>query len=99
MGAAAYNRGSLNLSRQFCAEGGCRGCVRCREHVPTPRPASWGDKARTRAMDRACRLIASGAKAGLRQLTVDMLAAILQERERVGEATARDVAEEALAHA
>ena len=47
-------------------------------------------------MDRARRLIASGAKAGLRLLTVDMLAAILQERERVGESTARSVAEEAL---
>lgn len=48
-------------------------------------------------MDRALRLITSGAKAGLRPLTVDMLAAILQERERVGEATARAVADEALA--
>lgn len=47
-------------------------------------------------MDRALRLITSGAKAGLRPLTVNMLAAILQERERVGEATARAVAEEAL---
>jgi len=99
MGAAAYNRGSLNISRQFCEEGGCRGCVRCREHVPIPRPASWGDKARARAMDRARRLIASGAKAGLRPLTVDMLAGILQERERVGEATAKAVAEEALSDA
>ena len=97
MGAAAYNRGSLSISRQFCEEGGCRGCVRCRGHVPTPRPATWGDKARTKAMDRARRLIASGAKAGLRPLTVDMLATILQERERVGEATALAVAEEALA--
>ena len=97
MGAAAYNRGSLNISRQFCEECGCRGCVRCREHVPTPRPASWGHKARTRAMDRARRLITSGAKAGLRPLTVDMLTAILRERERVGEETARTVAEEALA--
>lgn len=96
MGAAAYNRGSLAISRQFCERGGCRGCDRCREYVPTPRPKSWGDKARTRAMERARRLIASGAKAGLRPLTVDMLAAILQERERVGEATARAVAEEAI---
>jgi len=47
-------------------------------------------------MERARRLIASGAKAGLRPLTVDMLTAILQDRERVGEATARSVAEEAL---
>lgn len=96
MGVAAYNRGSLVISRQFCEAGGCRGCDRCRKIVPTPRPASWGDKARTRAMDRARRLIASGLKAGLRPLTVDMLAAILQERERVGEATARGIAREAL---
>ena len=48
-------------------------------------------------MDRARRLITSGAKAGLRPLTVDMLTAILRERERVGEETARTVAEEALA--
>ena len=96
MGIAAYNRGSLAMSREFCRAGGCMGCVRCSEHTPTPRPATWGDKARTRAMDRARRLIASGAKAGLRLLTVDMLAAILQERERVGESTARSVAEEAL---
>ena len=97
MGVAAYNRGSLVISRQFCEADGCRGCDRCRKFVPTPRPASWGDKARTKAMDRARRLIASGAKAGLRPLTVDMLAAILQDRERVGEVTARAVAEEALA--
>lgn len=49
-------------------------------------------------MDRARRLIASGLKAGLRPLTVDMLTAILQERERVGDATARAIAEEAIAH-
>jgi len=97
MGAAAYNRGSMNISRQFCEEGGCRGCMRCRERVPTPRPASWGDKARAKAMNRARRLINSGAKAGLRPLTVDMLTAILQDRERVGAATARAVAEEVLA--
>ena len=98
MGVAAYSRGSLVISRQFCEAGGCRGCDRCRKIVPTPRPASWGDKARTRAATRAQRLIASGAKAGLRPLTVDMLAAILQERERVGEVTARAVAEAALAN-
>jgi len=99
MGVAAYNRGSLVISRQFCEAGGCRGCDHCRKIVPTPRPASWGDKARTRAANRAQRLVASGAKAGLRPLTVDMLAAILQERERVGEVTARAVAEAALANA
>jgi hypothetical protein len=99
MGVAAYNRGSLVISRQFCEEGGCRGCVRCRKIIPTPRPASWGDKARTRAANRAQRLIASGAKAGLRPLTIDMLTAILQQCERVGEATARAVAEAALANA
>ena len=96
MGVAAYNRGSMAISRQFCAEGGCMGCGLCRKYVPALRPASWGDKARKRAMDRAMRLIASGAKAGLRPLTVDMLTAILQDRERVGEETARSVAEEAL---
>lgn len=97
MGIAAYNRGSLSISRQFCAAGGCRGCVRCSDYKPTPRPASWGDKARTRAMTRARRLVACGAKTGLPRLTVDMLAAILQDRERVGEATARSVAEDVLA--
>lgn len=47
-------------------------------------------------MKRAQRLVASGAKYGLPRLTVEMLTAILQERERVGEDTARSVAEEAL---
>jgi hypothetical protein len=97
MGVAAYNRGSLNISRQFCAERGCLGCMRCSKIKATPRPSTWGDKAKTKAMERARRLIASGARAGLPRLTVDMLAAILQERERVGAATAQSVAEEALA--
>lgn len=96
MGIAAYNRGSLAMSREFCIAGGCRGCVRCSEHKPTPRPVGWGDKARTKAAERARRLIASGAKYGLQPLTVDMLTAILQDRERIGESTARAVAEEAL---
>ena len=98
MGIAAYNRGSLAISREFCVAAGCRGCVRCAEHKPTPRPPEWGNKARARAAERARRLIVCGAKAGLRRLTVDMLAAILQERERVGEATALSVAAEALSN-
>lgn len=96
MGIAAYNRGSLAISRQFCADGGCPGCMRCSEIKATPRPSTWGDKARARALARAYRLIASGTKAGLRPLTIDMLAAILQERERVGAETAKSAAEEAI---
>lgn len=97
MGIAAYNRGSLAISRQICTEGGCPGCVRCSEIKATPRPSTWGDKARAKALARAHRLIASNVKYGLPRLTVDMLAVILRERERVGEATAKSVAEEALA--
>ena len=96
MGIAAYNRGSLSISRQYCAESGCRGCVRCSQCKPTPRPATWGEKAQARALLRARRVLVACSKAGLPRPTLEMLTAILQERERVGEDTARDAAAKSL---
>ena len=97
MGIAGYNRGSLVISAQYCRDRGCAGCVRCR---PTtyrePRPPGWGDKARERAESYAVRVLASGAKAGLAPLSQEMLAALVQERARVGAATAAKAAARAM---
>ena len=97
MGGAAYNRGSLVISRQICEQFGCSGCGACREYRPTPRPESWGDKAKARALERARSILASSKRHGLPRPTVEMLTAIVQERERVGAATAQAAAEEASA--
>lgn len=96
MGIAAYNRGSLGISRQLCAEYDCRGCVRCSEYKSTPRPATWGDKALARATERARRIVSGCERYGLPRPTVDVLAGAVQERERVGDETARKAAETAL---
>lgn len=96
MGIAAYNRGSLGISRQLCAEYGCRGCVRCSKHKPTPRPATWGDKALARATERARRIVAGCERYGLPQPSAEVLAGAVQERERVGAETAARAAEAAL---
>jgi hypothetical protein len=96
MGIAAYNRGSLSISRQFCAESGCRGCVRCREYKPTPRPPTWGDKASARAKTRAQRIVAGCARYGLPRPSVELLSDAVQKIERVGVKTARAAAESAL---
>lgn len=97
MGAAAYNRGSRVISAQFCRERACRGCPRCSEYRPAKRPKTWGDKALTRATQRARRIVVGSIRYGLSRPTVDMLASAVQERERVGMATALAAAERALA--
>lgn len=96
MGIAAYNRGSLGISRQLCAEYGCRGCVRCTEHKPTPRPATWGDKALARATERARRIVAGCERYGLPRPSLEVLVGAVQERERVGLETATRAAKAAL---
>ncbi len=97
MGIAAYNRGSLGISRQLCEQYGCRGCVRCREYKPSPRPASWGEKAQSRAIARARRIVIGCDRYGLPRPSADVLIAAVQERERVGKETARVAADAALA--
>ena len=96
MSGAAYRRGSMAITRQICAEYNCRGCVYCHEHKPTPRPADWGEKAKAKALARAQRILASAARFGLSMPSVEVLAEILRDRERVGAGTARRAAEEAL---
>lgn len=96
MGIAAYNRGSLAVSRQLCMESGCRGCVRCSERKPAPRPPTWGEKALARAIDRARRIVRGCDRYGWPRPSADVLAAAVQERERVGAATARAAADLAL---
>ena len=83
--------------RQLCAEYGCRGCVRCSEYKPTPRPATWGDKALARATERARRIVAECERYGLLRPSAEVLAGAVQERERVGAETAKVAAETALA--
>ena len=96
MSGASYRRGSALISRQICAEFGCRGCVNCTEIAPTPRPPDWGNATRERAHDTA-RAILRGARAyGLPDPALDVLAMAVQERARVGKATAMDAARRAL---
>lgn len=96
MGVAAYNRGSLRISRQICDEYGCRGCVRCTEYKPIPRPPTWGERAKAKALERARRVLAGIARYGLPRPTQETLAAVVQDRERVGEETAQAAARTAL---
>lgn len=97
MGAAAYNRGSRAIARQICMESGCRGCVRCSEPASRPRPPTWGEKALARAIDRARRILRGCDRYGWPRPSAEVLAAAVQERERVGAATARAAADAALA--
>jgi hypothetical protein len=98
MGHAAYMRGSRTISAQACKDTGCWGCIRCKPDgpKPTPRPAGWGGKARQRAADKACRIVASAARYGLPQPTVEALTLAVQLGARVSEATARDASESAI---
>jgi len=77
MGGAAYRRGSLAISRQYCAERGCRGCASCGEWKPTPRPAEWGDKTKALAVERAASLLRGCRLAGHDLPCVDLLAAMV----------------------
>lgn len=97
MGVAAYYRGNRIISEQICRERGCSGCRICRPYKPTPRPPGWGEKAAARALERARRVIASAARYSLPIPDEETLAAILRDKERVGETTAREAARLALA--
>lgn len=91
MGIAAYNRGSACISRGVLMDAGT-----WREPAkPTPRPATWGDKAKARALDRARRVLSGNRRLG-RDVEPDVLAAIVVERERVGLVTATEAARLAL---
>lgn len=54
MGAAAYNRGSRAIRRQADE---AIGIAPPSEHKPTPRPETWGDKTKARALERARRIL------------------------------------------
>ena len=64
--------------------------------MPELRSADWGQQVRGRALERARRVIAAAARYGLPEPTVESLAEILRERERVGAVTAATAAETAL---
>jgi hypothetical protein len=91
MGAAAYRRGSIALSREIAIE---QGTYRepCK---PQPRPSDWGTKALARATDRARRIIAANAKFA-RVVSLETLIACVIDRERVGEETATAAARAAM---
>lgn len=59
-----------------------------RPYVPTPRPATWGDKARARAEDHARRCLRGAARLGL-ELDPEVLAYAVADRARVSLDTAR----------
>jgi hypothetical protein len=80
----------------MCVEYGCSGCVNCREYKPTPRPADWGAKADERAKATARSILVSAREYGLVDPTVEVLAASVRDRARVGGATATRAAEAAI---
>lgn len=86
MGVAAYWRGSRAISRGIAADYGLPDPYP--EHRPTPRPATWGDKARARAEDHARRCLRGAARYGL-DLDPDTLARAVADRARVSLDTAR----------
>lgn len=81
MGIAAYNRGSAVISRQARADIG----IREMSHVPTPRPATWGAKARAKAADCARRIVAGRLRYGL-PVDRDTLIGAVVDRTRVSHA-------------
>lgn len=94
MGVAAYNRGSLAISRGMCAEYGCRGCVRCSDHTPTPRPPGWGDKIKAKARTRAAGLLRYMLERG-HEITRAELADMIRQDVGCGKKTAMKAAEHA----
>ena len=99
MGHAAYMRGSRAISAQLCRDRGCSGCIRCRPEgaKPTPRPPTWGDKARAKADDSARRILTGAERAGLPRPTQEVLALAVQSAARVSSSVATAAAVAALA--
>ncbi len=96
MGVAAYNRGSLLISRQMCAEYGCHGCSSCTEYKPTPRPPDWGDKTRAKALKKARMLLRGFARRGKPVPLLADLADMVEFDSRFTRTTAEYAASEAL---
>lgn len=93
MGAAAYNRGSRLIARQADEALGIRPAA---EHKPTPRPDTWGDKAKARALERARRILRGGRRYG-RETSEEILAGAVAMVARVSLQTATEAARAALA--
>lgn len=91
MGAAAYNRGSRALAEQILREAG-----RWRDPpTPKPRPPTWGDKTRARALERARRILRSSRRYGL-PVDLERLAGAVALGDRMSEAVATEAARLAL---
>ena len=91
MGAAAYNRGSRVIRRQAEA----LGIAPAGEHKPRPRPESWGDRAKARALERARRILRGCRRYG-RETSEEILAGAVQMVARVSLETATVAARRAL---
>lgn len=63
--------------------------------VPEPRPANWGTKAKTRAVERARGILAGARRHGL-AIDLEVLTLATMERANVGRETAQAAAEFAL---
>ena len=92
MGAAAYNRGSRVIRRQADE---AIGIASPSEHRPTPRPESWGDRAKARALERARRILRGCRRYG-RETSEEILAGAVQMVARVSLETATEAARQAL---
>lgn len=84
MGIAAYNRGSRAISESIY--GPARPLP-----APKPRPASWGEKTRLAAEEKARRLVKSNRRYGL-PVTPDFIAGAVQMSVRCTDAVAQAAA-------
>jgi hypothetical protein len=96
MGIAAYYRGNRAISAGICREYGCRGCSRCTEYTPTPRPADWGSKTASKALSKARGLLRYMRERHDETPTHADLADMVRQDTRWGKATCADAARIAL---
>lgn len=96
MGIAAYYRGNKVISDQLRREYDPHYHPDAVPAKPVPRPATWGDKASQRALERARGIVAGALKYGMRLPDVEMLTEIVIEKARVGRDTATAAAVMAL---
>lgn len=89
MGVAAYQRGSRAISAQFCRDRRCPGCVRCSDGAKSePRPDGWGDEAYQRAFRMARGIVTAYRRYPGLTFDSQAIQGAIQERARVGAATA-----------
>lgn len=96
MGIAAYYRGNAAISRQYCDDRGCTGCVNCSTPTPQKRPEEWGQKAYVKALGLASGLLDYCCKRDGQTPSAGHLADMVCYAMKVGRATAERAAEEAI---